>query len=373
MISNIIVIFIYVFIGTMFLRLPDKDSYKRRKQFVIIVSVILVLQSCLRNLAVGEDTYAYFMTFTNASRFSYHDTLTFFLNNFKYGIGKDPGFFFMEKFFNDILYGNFRVFLILVAILFFYSLGRFILTNIRKLSDVILAYVIYSVLYFSFYSITGIRQTIAMAIVMLSIPYIKKKKIVPFILIILVASTIHKSAIIFIIFYVINRYKSIAKYIFTFALLLFPVAMIFKGQFLILIQSFMGYDDYQSMDGAGTMTFTILFLFVSLFTYLRRKYIEKNNVNFPFFFNALAVCLVFLPLSWINPSLLRIIMFFSIYLLVIIPEIINSFSTVSMKFTKELKVFCMIILVALYIKSNNGFEYGFFWDEMQLSSHYYQK
>lgn len=279
----------------------------------------------------------------------------------------------MEKFFSDILGGNFRIFLFLVAILFFISLGKFILNNTRKLSDIVVAYTIYSALYFSFYSITGIRQTIAMAIVMFAIPYIKSKNIFKFLLLVFIAFTIHKSAIIFILFYAVNRFKRLGKYLFLFALFLFPIAMSFKGQMLAVFQVIIGSDSYSEYEGAGTLTFTLLFLLVSILTYWKRNFFIQNNVNSSFFFSALALCLVLLPLSWINPSLIRIIMYFSIYLLVVIPEILNSFSPISVKLSKDLKIVSIILLVILYMKSNSEFQYGYFWDDMRLNKHYFQR
>lgn len=371
MINNIIVILIYIFIGSIFLRLRDKNTLKRKKQYVYIVSILLILQSGLRNLAVGDDTYAYNTAFIAANtKYTYSEV---FSNLNMYLTGKadsDFGYIFIEKFFSDILNGNFRIFLFLIAILFFISLAKFILNNTNKLSDIIVAYTIYSALYFSFYSITGIRQTIAMAIVMFSIPHIKDKKIIKFFVLFILALTIHKSAIIFILFYLINRFKKVGKYSFFLALFLFPLMMGLKGQMLTIFQSIIGYDSYNELEGAGTFTFTLLFLLVSILTYWKRKYIIKNNEHSQFLFSALALCLFLLPLSWINPNLIRIIMYFSIYLLVIIPAIVNSFSTISLKFTRDLKVVCIVLLMALYINSNNRFEYKFLWQDMTLGDNY---
>nr|WP_199161601.1 EpsG family protein [Elizabethkingia sp. ASV34] len=374
MINNVIIIIIYVFIGSVFFRLPDRNTYKRKKQYVGIVSILLILQSALRNLAVGDDTYGYYTAFIAANnKYTYSEVFSNFLNYYNGSIGSDFGYIFMEKFFSDILGGNFRIFLFLVAILFFISLGKFILNNTRKLSDIVVAYTIYSALYFSFYSITGIRQTIAMAIVMFAIPYIKSKNIFKFLLLVFIAFTIHKSAIIFILFYAVNRFKRLGKYLFLFALFLFPIAMSFKGQMLAVFQVIIGSDSYSEYEGAGTLTFTLLFLLVSILTYWKRNFFIQNNVNSSFFFSALALCLVLLPLSWINPSLIRIIMYFSIYLLVVIPEILNSFSPISVKLSKDLKIVSIILLVILYMKSNSEFQYGYFWDDMRLNKHYFQR
>lgn len=374
MINNIVVIILYVFIGSVFLQLSDRNSYKRRSQYATIVSLILILQSGLRNVAVGVDTYGYYLKFIDAKHdYTYEQIFQNFNKYLTNTSDKDYGYIFLEKFFSDLLNGNFQIFLILIACLFFFSLRKFILNNTRKLSDIILAYVIFSTLYFSFYSITGIRQTIAMSIVMFSIPFIKTKKFLPFLSIVLIALTIHKSSIIFICFYFLNRFKNVSKYIFLFVLLMFPLIMSFKGNFLVILQSFVGYEVYQDFEGAGTFTFTFLFLLVSIFAYFKKNYLIKNNDNADNFFGSLALCLVFLPLSWINPNLIRILMYFSIYLLVIIPELINSLSIISIKITRDLKVVVVILLILMYMKSNSDFQYRFFWDDMKINNVYYVK
>ena len=237
-----------------------------------------------------------------------------------------------------------------------------------------IAFVIYSVLFYSFYSITGIRQTLATVFTLYSYEFVKKKKIIPFLLLVLIASTLHKSALIFIPFYFVCRIKK-EKYIFTSVLLLFPVFFVFKdamGKYLSVLS---GYTDYNQLEGAGTYTFTALFVFISLMAMIRRKYIIKNNINAKNYYNGFAIALVFLPLSYINPNALRIIMYFSIFMLLLIPEIIYSLKEISNKMRIDVSVITIILLVSLFIKSNLNSEmpYGFFWEEMRLTKQYYNR
>ena len=73
---------------------------------------------------------------------------------------------------------------------------------------------------------------------------------------------------------------------------------------------------------------------------------------------------------WINPSMLRVIMYFSIYLLVIIPTIINSYKKFSPKIYMDIKIASIVILTLLYMNANSSFEYRFYWEEMKLGKNY---
>jgi len=373
MINNLIVILLIVSIGFHFYKKKNNGKDSNRKIYIQIVSCILILQSGLRNVAVGDDTYGYSIRFNDISQSSYNEIFGLIKNYLKTGIGIDPGYILIEKVFNDLTFGQFQLFLLCIASFFFYSLARFVYANTKTISDITLAYVIYSTLFFSFYSITGIRQTISTAIVLFAIPYIKKRNFLLFITFIFIAFTIHKSALIFIPFYFMNRFKSMGRYIFLATLLLFPILMSLKGSMLSILQSFMGYEQYKQYEGAGTYVFTALFLVISILFYIRRKEIYKINGNANYYLSALALCLVFLPLSWINPSMLRVIMYFSIYLLVIIPTIINSYKKSSRKIYMDMKIASIVILTLLYMNSNLSFEYRFYWDEMRLNEQYYRR
>ncbi|MFM9987044.1 EpsG family protein [Flavobacterium sp.] len=375
MIFNLIVIFFTLILGNIYSKLYGSfaNSDVIRKRYIRIICIILILQSGLRNVAVGDDTYSYFETFKEISRTPWYQIKGLIIDYYQYGLGKDPGYLIFQKLAQYIT-TDYQVFLFLIAILFFAALGNFIYKNTTRLVDVMIAFVIYSVLFYSFYSITGIRQTLATVFTLYSYEFVKKKKIIPFLLLVLIASTLHKSALIFIPFYFVCRIKK-EKYIFTAVLLLFPVFFVFKdamGKYLSVLS---GYTDYNQLEGAGTYTFTALFVFISLMAMIRRKYIIKNNINAKNYYNGFAIALVFLPLSYINPNALRIIMYFSIFMILFIPEIIYSLKYISNKMRIDVSVITIILLISLFIKSNFNSEmpYGFFWEEMRLTKQYYNR
>jgi hypothetical protein len=370
MIINLIIIALILFLGFHFSRKNDTNSDSNRKKYIRIVSFILVLQSGLRNVAIGSDTYAYFMSFQDSKRRSWQEVYQGIVNYYSYGIGKDPGYGVFEKLVSS-LSGEYQLFLMVIAILFFIALGNFIYQNTTRLTDVILAFVIYSVLFYSFFSITGHRQTIATAAALYGFELIKRRKLIPFVVLILVASTIHKSVLLFTPFYFIAQIRK-PKLFFRVVLILFPFIMVFRNSLSTYLKILGGYEEYGINEAAGTATFTMIFVLISIIALLRSKIILQNNKKAHKYYNAFAIALLFVPLTWVNPSAMRVVQYFSIFMLLFIPEIIYSFRSVSLRIKRDLTFFLVILLIALFIKSNwNTSPYGFFWEEMRLFEAYY--
>jgi hypothetical protein len=370
MIVNLIVIALILFLGLHFSRKRDRDSALNRKKYISIICFILILQSGLRNVAVGADTYQYFLYFKDSLSRSWQEVFQIVIDYYSYGIGKDPGFSVFEKLVSSAT-GEYQLFLMVIAILFFIALGNFIYQNTTRLTDIILAFVIYSVLFYSFFSITGHRQTIATAAALYGFELIKRRRLIPFVVLILVASTIHKSVLLFIPFYFIAQISK-PRLFFRSILILFPVIMVFRNSISTYLKFLGGYDEYGVYEAAGTATFTTIFVLISIVALLRSKIILQNNKKAQQYYNAFAIALLFIPLTWVNPSAMRVVQYFSIFMLLFIPEIIFSFRAISPRIKKDLTVFTIIVLIALFLKSNwNIASYKFFWQEMRLGENYF--
>ncbi|MCF6182105.1 EpsG family protein [Lutibacter sp.] len=375
MIVNLVVIFLILIIGHFFNRIYklNSDTNYVRKKYIKFICVILILQSGLRNVAVGEDTYNYFNTYRNIKTKTWVDIYNTAIEYYKTGnsLIRDPGYAFFQKTV-QLISKDFQFFLFVIAIIFFSAFGTFVYRNTKRLKDVILAFLIYSVLFYSFFSYTGQRQTIATALILVSYEFIKKKKILPFLFLVLIASTIHKSALIFIPFYFINQIKK-TKNFYRIVLLLFPIIMVYSNNLANFFIILGGYELYNQYEGAGSYTFTTIFLVISVVALLRSKIILKHNPNAQHYYNAFAIALLFLPLTWFNPSAMRVVQYFSIFMVLFIPEIIHSFNHISVKIGVSIAKFTIILLIILFIKSNwnNSMPYGFFWEDMHLPGNYY--
>lgn len=328
----------------------------RKKVYCIFSGVLWILISGLRSLSVGSDTESYYISYNVVKNINLSELVDNVYGRYVLHQDiRDPGYNLFVKL-TQIITENYQVFLMIIAIIF---MVPFIFWIIRESKDPIISFVLYSSLFYAFFSITGIRQTIATAmVVLIGDKLIKDKKFVAFMVICLLASTIHFSALIFIPFYFLSRIHVTQKSIcgWTFAIML---AFIFRNQLKSIFIDLSGYTDYaEAYEGAGTFTFTTLLfaLFIlSIISYKRDYDLNKNNR----FYVALYLALFFVPLTWINPSAMRIVQYFSIYLVLLIPEMIESAFAANSK--RIVTVITIVMLTVLLIKDQPN--YSFFWQE----------
>lgn len=369
---QLIVIFLIIISGFLF---SNSKSYTDntdafRKKYIIFISLILILQSALRNLAVGPDTFQYSEMFDEDTSLSWLDVFRNFNDVYIDKTGRDAGYPLFEKIFY-LFSTEYRVFLFFIAILFFSAFGQFLYKNTTSIFSAIFSFVLYQALFYSFFSITGIRQTIATAITFWCFELIKKKKFLPYLLLILVASTIHKSVLLFLPFYFIaNLDKS--KLIYSISFILFPIMMFVKEYVALALAAASSVENYmnyaQKVAEAGTPTFTALMFLIMLFGwFFMNKTLEKFPDSFRFF-NAMAFAFVLTPLTWVDPNLMRVVQYYSVFMLIFIPTIIESIDYKGKTLRNLVYVAMIAILILLIIKT--GGEYKFLWQDMQLGENY---
>lgn len=123
------------------------------------------------------------------------------------------------------------------------------------------------------------------------------------------------------------------------------------------ILTIVSYDSFNfQVEGAGTWTFTTLLLMVAVITFWKRKVILRNNPQAKHYINALIFSLILVPLTFINPSAMRVVQYFSIFLVLLIPEIIQSFN---LKERRVVYYVSVCVLIALFAMTNPN--YIFFW------------
>lgn len=372
MIFNLLVISFTIFLGLMFSdpKITPWSEETKRKRYIWVISIILILQSGLRNVAVGADTYAYYKAFERVKQMDWSSVFKGFSDYYILGVGKDPGYTILQKAVQYVI-GDYQVFLFLIGILFFVALGNFIYKNTSRLWEIVFAFILYSALFYSFFSITGHRQTIATAVTIFSFEFIKKRKLLAFLVLILLASTIHRSCLIFLPFYFLNNLKR-SEILYPLALIGFFIIMFYREPISDTLRNLAGYKQtqYGIYAGAGTYTFTAMLLLIAGLAWWRMKYVLYENENVRPFFNAFILAIVFTPLTWVNPNAMRVVQYFSIFLLVLVPAVIESFSNERLEYKRIIYSLAILSLIVLTIKSGWDTEYRFFWQPMDLGPNY---
>ena len=176
---NLVLFFFYSIIFLVLFR-----TRRSRMLFVLAMSIQMICINGFRNEFVGTDTFRYFRTFgsvitTNLSELKY----------FRY----EPGYTVSQWLFG-FLSSNFNVWLVVVAVFIYSSLGRFIYEYSK---NYFLSYLLFMALGFWHFSFTGIRQTIAIAIVLYSYKFIINRNLISFVIVMVCATMFHYSAIVF--------------------------------------------------------------------------------------------------------------------------------------------------------------------------------
>lgn len=343
-----------------------------KTRYIIVMSLILILQSGLRNVAVGVDTFAYYNLYNESQDYDWQYIGDKFESTYINGEGKDPGYYVFLKLTNYFI-PNYQIYLLFIAVIFFTSLG-FTLNKFCKTSNnVFIGILVYEVLFYGFFSITGIRQTLAVAILLFSLKFIYERKLIPFIILGLVASTLHKSALIFLPFYFIANFKK-PILLLSICFISLPLIFLVSHRFALFLTSFSFSESYANFTephyverGAPVfllfmIVFTILILIDGKKLYVGKRY---NIMSI----NAFSLALFFTPLAWVDPSLMRVVMYFSIFSIFLLGDCIDILAD---KLKIGIPIFYVIIFFtfALTIYTRHS-EYAFFWEEMALPWVYY--
>lgn len=354
---NIISITLYaIFFRLIEEKFIEKNSvFNAKLYFCIATSLNWILLSSLRHESVGPDTSDYKKIFELSAITSWDELKYKFIEvYFGNEKGKDIGYSVLEKIFQYVS-TDYQNFLTFIALLFTSSLCYFIY---KYSSNSYISWIITSTL-FTFYFTTGHRQTIATAIAsIISYQFIKERKALHFFAAILIASTIHKSILIITPLYFIYANNIKRKHL-VYIIAIYPILFAFKAEVSEFIKSISGYEEYGVYEGAGTYKFTAMMMLIGYVLYARYKKLNTANLDVAFSIKTYFIALLLIPLTYINPSAMRVVYYFSIYLIILIPSILSSFKGS----TNVLAVYASAVtLIILFINAGAGGNYIFYWD-----------
>lgn len=347
------------------------NENRTRMNYIAFCCVLLILQSGLRNVAVGPDTYAYKLTFDAIGKQSWLDVFDGFYRVYVLGQGKDAGYPLFVKIFH-VFSDNYQVYLIVVATIFFSAFGRFVYRNTMNLRGVYIAMCVYQVLFYSFFSITGIRQTLATAIIFFAYEFVIKRRLVPFLSLCFVAALIHKSALLFVPFYFLANYQYPVRAL-TITLVALPVIFVLIRPIAQFLTSFSFSETYaayanSTIETQGAQTFLIYMLIIALGIICFRKRFAQIDATQVYMINAFTVALFFTPLTWIDPGLMRVVMYYSIFTLFLLGSLVDSFNSAYSHRSDNIAIILVLLFFAILVRKN--FDYAFFWEYMELGSNY---
>lgn len=241
------------------------------------------------------------------------------------------------KMFNGGIQVIFFVVSLLSSILLWKNLKRYTVY-------VITGMLIYYSFYFFIFDMSGLRQGLAIQIIIFAFQYLEKRNFSKYLLYILLATSIHWSAFILILIYFINPYKKIKfhSYIFFISLFVFILNIKFietlipnlnsliKGNVLLSykLDAYTNNQNYAQERGWNLMTIFVL-LRVTTIYFLCKIYGNIEDKKFNFFFNLFII---------------QVIIYFGLYELIEISERLRFYFA-----------FSEIILLLMILKQTNKY------------------
>lgn len=338
---------------------------KARKHFAVFVTLLLILQSGLRHVSVGPDTHAYMIHFYKHIQWSWQHVFTNFIDVYQLGKGKDAGYAVIEKLFS-LVSTDYQCYLLFVATVIFIPMIALVYRNTKRIEDIWFALLVYYALFYHFFSVTGIRQTLATAICLIAYVYIGKRQLLKFSVLMIIAAFIHKTALVFFPFYWISEIKQV-KTLFLIAIISFPIMTIIGYEFTTQLALWSGsknYIGYADQGSRGAINLILFYFIVGLITLLIYKkdevFIEQNKS----IFNAFSMGVFLFPLSFNSPNLVRLVQYYSIFILIFM-GFINAHESNS---NKNL-ILLFLIFILLYKIVTTFDMYAFFWEYIVSISH----
>lgn len=330
-------------------------SKEKKKVYCIIVAAQWILLSGLRDYSVGNDTYQYRDIFEREMNTSWK---TLIMNCWDYlfnGLDvKDPGYFLLQKVF-QVFSEDYRMWLFFIAIVFTGLMARWVY-KYSSMPDI--SFIIYSVLFFAFYSVTGHRQTLATALIFfLGYEYAKKRQFVKFAIIAFVAFMLHKSSLVFIVYYFLASINITTIY----AVIMFgasAVVAVLGKRLYEPIATLLGFaDESINYEGGGAETYATVLILLCIVTFVFYPWISRQRQDSKNIYNLIFLTLMTTLLVYQNQSFMRVQQYFSLVIMIVVPELIRAID-------KNYLVFAYLgitaFLVMYFIRLHPGYQFFFF-------------
>lgn len=326
--------------------IDHKDSYK----FISLIPIVLI--SSLRSNFVGTDTENYFILFTDRI-----DSWNFFEQPFLTLLNFEPLFYFLQIILK-LLNSDFTVLLFITSTIIWTLIYLSSINRIKYFYHVIFFSLTLGFLFFSF---NGIRQSIALSFVFLSVNYLigsKKKK---FFLTIFVASLFHYSAILLIpiIWFISKINFQKAHWIIIFFIAFMIPERVFYSSISYIFSYFPFYSNYINsivQDGYGltTLTFGVFLNYIILLLPLLYFKISKINSYNKLVFNiSFFGALLYIIFSG-NMIFQRFIVYFTFFQIFQYSLIFDYLKKVNKKHDKMILTLFFIIVFLIKITVNDS-------------------
>lgn len=285
-----------------------KTERAKKWNFIIALLPVFVLIA-FKSESIGADTNNYLEAFSDFRDINYGEEGEKVL---------EFGFQYLLIILRRITH-NPQSLLITLGILTFISLYRFIK---QTASNWCLALYFFICLGFFQFVMSGIRQSMAIEIMLLAYPLIKKKKLFPYMLMVVVASLFHRSAIVcaplyFIANMTVNRRNT------TMMIVVMTILFFFSDTILLTTADVMNYVYGIERTDNGHV-FLLIVLLITYFAYKNKEIILSSQSETKNLFNANYVSVLLWIIRMVSRTVERVSLYFMPYTYVLLEQSISS-------------------------------------------------
>lgn len=323
------------------------------KNFFYFGVFILIVVSICRGVSVGVDLENYISVVREMGRTGFNEIIHLFKEKGIFvridvkstGIAMEGGFLILAKLIWSIGSSP-QIFIIITSVVIIIGISFFIKQYSKNPCSSLIIFVLLG--YYG-QTMNVIRNYLAIVILLFSIRYLEEKKYFKFLAVVLIAFLLHRSAITFLLMLCCmyfaansNRVKIYRGAIIAAMLILAMFAEQVAGRFIRL---YYGYDAHLDTSwGINKMLFVLLFLYVFILIFSNKEFwSEKRHV---LFVNALGIAMLVQVVAPYYETVGRIRIYFEIFLIILIPNLIESQKNYRQKIL--LKGLVYFVLIAFY-------------------------
>lgn len=334
----------------------DVDQ-KQKKKFLILCGLVLIFFMGCRSMYLGsEDTYRYCMGLSEAAKSS--SWQAFYIRE-REEIGYQVFVWLLSRVFKQPQW-----LLFLTSFFFVFTILRFIYKYSQNVTLSVLLYISVALMLFN---MQGLRQSIAMCICIYSVDFAKRRRIVPFLLLCALATTFHRTAIVFIIVYFLcNQNVTSAKVLLT---IMVAIILLAASNYITQIANLFFTTNtaiqrtYTKVaDSGGYIVLTIHLLTLMLALMMDSDIFDEDNFESALFYLATIGTVCYIMRYFGTREAERISFYFAFAEVALLPNALEHFKGKD-KLVIDLLAGALAIGLFVYKLSGSDFvPYDFFWN-----------
>ena len=318
-------------------------SSKGRMFLIIILCLIAVFQSGLRDpnkLPDGNDTPVYQMAYIELLKTPWSSVMNDFAIVSNEYSGRDSGYEVFMKL-TQYIWDDFTFFMFLTTIFFMIPFGMLIYKYVKSYLGIILVFAIYFSIFTTLVN-SFMRQAITMGITLFSIRYIISRNWKYYYGLMLIALSIHSSAIAAFPFYFFPLLCKSEKWL-KLSFVAAPVLILFLQPLMQYFLVGSVYDKYAIAEMVNPVNYMALIVSISLLAvifYDKIRQIEDNEI----LISAAIGTMLLLPVVFMGNTLLRVSYYYVYVLILLLPVVIDL-----IKMPKSVRASTYLLLISFFI------------------------